>query len=75
MDSWVRQTVLDIAQRNHGVIGEMVAGSLAKLSDGDLVAQIEEKVGADLQYIRLNGAVVGSAVGMILAAIKLLLGH
>jgi len=73
LDGWVRRTILDIAERNHGVIGEMVAGSLAKLSDGDLVAQLEEKVGADLQYIRVNGAVVGSLVGMGLALIKMLL--
>lgn len=47
--------------------------TLVKLSDDDLVAQIEEKVGADLQYIRLNEAVVGSMVGMDLALIKRLL--
>ena len=70
LDAWVRQTILDLAQRNHGVIGEMVAGSLAKLSDGDLVSQIEDKVGADLQYIRLNGAIVGGIVGALLAVLK-----
>jgi uncharacterized membrane-anchored protein YjiN (DUF445 family) len=69
----VRRSILDLASRNHGVIGEMVAGSLAKLSDGDLVAQIEEKVGGDLQFIRLNGAVVGSAVGILLALFKMVL--
>jgi uncharacterized membrane-anchored protein YjiN (DUF445 family) len=35
-----------------------------------LVEQIEE-VGSDLQYIRLNGAVVG-IVGIIIAVLKLL---
>ena len=73
LDGWVRRSILDPASRNHGVIGEMVAGSLAKLSDGDLVAQIEEKVGGDLQFIRLNGAVVGSAVGILLALFKMVL--
>jgi uncharacterized membrane-anchored protein YjiN (DUF445 family) len=73
LDGWVRRTILDLAQRNHSVIGEMVAGSLAKLTDDALVSQIEEKVGNDLQYIRLNGAVVGALVGMSLALIKLLL--
>jgi len=73
LDGWVRRSILDLASRNHGVIGEMVAGSLAKLSDGDLVAQIEEKVGGDLQFIRLNGAVVGSAVGILLALLKMVL--
>jgi uncharacterized membrane-anchored protein YjiN (DUF445 family) len=73
LDEWVRRAILNLAERNHGVIGEMVAGSLSKLSDGDLVAQIEGKVGGDLQYIRLNGAVVGSMVGMLLAITKLIL--
>jgi len=74
LDVWVRRTILDLVERHHPVIGEMVAGSLNRLSDQDLVAQIEDKVGADLQYIRLNGAVVGGLVGVILAGIKLLLG-
>lgn len=71
LDGWVRHTILDLASRHHHVIGEMVASSLVKLTDDDLVAQIEEKVGADLQYIRLNGAVVGALVGVILAGIKI----
>lgn len=73
LDHWVRRTILDLATRNHHLIGEMVESALAKLSDQDLVAQIEAKVGGDLQYIRLNGAVVGSLVGMALATLKLLL--
>ena len=74
LDAWVRQWILDLAAGNHHVIGEMVQSALARLSDRDLVAQIEEKVGADLQFIRLNGAVVGSLVGMALALVRLALG-
>ena len=73
LDAWVRQRVLDLATTNHHVIGEMVGSALVKLSDRDLVAQIEEKVGADLQYIRLNGAVVGSLVGMALTLARMVL--
>lgn len=73
LDAWVRTSILDLVRRHHGVIGEMVGGALGKLTDQDLVDQIEEKVGDDLQYIRLNGAVVGSLVGMALAVLKLLL--
>jgi len=38
------------------------------------VAQIEERVGADLQFIRLNGAVVGGLVGVVLALAHWLAG-
>ena len=71
LDVWVRHTILDFANQHHHVIGEMVESALVKLSDDDLVAQIEGKVGADLQYIRLNGAVVGALVGILLALLKL----
>jgi uncharacterized membrane-anchored protein YjiN (DUF445 family) len=49
----------------------MVRSSMMKLNNKELVEQIEEKVGSDLQYIRLNGAVVGGIVGII-AVLKLL---
>jgi uncharacterized membrane-anchored protein YjiN (DUF445 family) len=35
--------------------------------DGDLMSRkLEEAVGRDLQYIRLNGTLVGGAVGLLL---------
>ena len=50
-------------------IGITVRENLEKLETGALVAQIEAKVGADLQFIRLNGAVVGGLVGIAIAAV------
>jgi uncharacterized membrane-anchored protein YjiN (DUF445 family) len=35
---------------------------------------IESRVGNDLQFIRLNGAIVGGLVGVALAAAHMLLG-
>jgi uncharacterized membrane-anchored protein YjiN (DUF445 family) len=49
-----------------------VRESLEALETGQLVQQIEDRVGADLQFIRLNGAVVGGLVGMALALVRLL---
>jgi uncharacterized membrane-anchored protein YjiN (DUF445 family) len=72
VDRWVTDIALELMEKRHEMIGQMVRGSLEKLSDLDLVGQIEEKVGRDLQYIRLNGAIVGGLVGAILAIIKLL---
>jgi uncharacterized membrane-anchored protein YjiN (DUF445 family) len=72
VDRWVTNATLELLEKRHKMIGQMVRGSLDKLSDLDLVGQIEEKVGPDLQYIRLNGAIVGGLAGAALAAIKLL---
>ncbi len=70
VDAWVRNVATGFVEKRHAAIGEMVRGSLEKLSDLDLVSQIEEKVGTDLQYIRLNGAIVGGLVGAALAVWK-----
>ena len=74
LDDWVRKVISDLVERHHGVIGEMVEASISKLSDADLVREVEEKVGDDLQMIRVNGAVIGGLVGAALAAGRMILG-
>ncbi|MGJ5642124.1 DUF445 domain-containing protein [Formosa sp. S-31] len=70
-DAWLKSTLLQLIDKNHHKIGELVAESLGKLSNVELVNQIEAKVGEDLQYIRLNGALVGGLVGMIIMIFKI----
>lgn len=74
LDNWARESLGGIVTRHHGVIGATARESLNRLDDRDLVAQLESKVGRDLQYIRLNGAVIGGLVGVVLMGAKLLLG-
>jgi uncharacterized membrane-anchored protein YjiN (DUF445 family) len=51
-----------------------VAGLLRSTDEKYFVGKIEEAVWGDLQYIRLNGAVVGGLVGLLLALGKAALG-
>jgi uncharacterized membrane-anchored protein YjiN (DUF445 family) len=69
-DGWVRRTAEDLLRRHHHQIGITVRESLEALETGELVRQIEDRVGGDLQFIRLNGAVVGGLVGMALALLR-----
>jgi len=73
IDRWVKNTISELVGKYHHEIGEMVRFSLSKLNDVELVGQIEEKVGNDLQFIRLNGAIVGGFVGVVIASIRLIL--
>lgn len=66
-DRWVRTTADDVLRRHHHQIGLTVREHLEALDTGTLVAQIEDRVGADLQFIRLNGALVGGLIGVLLA--------
>jgi len=73
-DNWVRTTSEDLLRRHHHQIGITVKENLDALDTDALVAQIEERVGADLQFIRLNGALVGGLIGICLALIHLVAG-
>jgi uncharacterized membrane-anchored protein YjiN (DUF445 family) len=66
-DGWVRTMSQDLLRRHHHQIGRTVRDYLEHLKDEELVERIEARVGADLQYIRLNGAVIGGLVGVLLA--------
>jgi uncharacterized membrane-anchored protein YjiN (DUF445 family) len=69
-DRWVRDTLKDLVNRHHEEIGKTVRENLEQLETGKLVEQIEDRVGNDLQYIRLNGAVVGGLIGVLLALVR-----
>jgi uncharacterized membrane-anchored protein YjiN (DUF445 family) len=75
IDGWMRDAITGLAEKYHHTIGDMVRTSLhpEKLDDRGLVSQIEEKVGNDLQYIRLNGSVVGGFAGILLGLIRFLI--
>ena len=73
-DDWVRRTADDLLRRYHHQIGDTVRENLEALDPGAFVLRIEERVSADLQFIRLNGAVVGGLVGVALAIAHWLTG-
>jgi len=70
VDDWLKERIAGFVERHHGEIGAIVERNLEKLDDEQLVGQIEEKVGSDLQYIRVNGAVVGGLVGAAIFLLK-----
>lgn len=69
IDSGLKKAIFELLVKYYPEIGNMVRTSLSILSNNELVLQIEEKVGDDLQYIRLNGAIVGGLAGMVIAVI------
>lgn len=75
-DKWEQQiadALVQAVERNHYRIGELVRDNLNKLQDEALVEMLEEKIGTDLQWIRLNGAICGFLVGLVLTMFRLLL--
>lgn len=71
LDRWLQNQAASMVERNHDAIGALVKQNADKLDNDTLIAMMEEHVGKDLQWIRINGALCGFAIGLVLGVIKL----
>ena len=69
INRWARQLVLNTVVPNRAEIGLFVSGVVARWETRTLVDKLELQVGKDLQYIRINGTLVGGLVGLIIFAV------
>jgi len=66
INSFLVDTLCQVIQNEHDLIGGMVRETLAAYTDQDLNRFVEEKAGNDLQWIRINGSMIGGVVGLLL---------
>jgi len=62
-----------LADHFHDDLADLVTGTIDRWDAAETSSQLELLLGRDLQYIRINGTVVGAGVGLILHAITLAL--
>jgi len=74
LDRWLKERVTELVERYHDRIARFIERGVHALGPEGAVRLIEEHAGDDLQYIRVNGTVVGGLAGGGLYAIHLLLG-
>jgi uncharacterized membrane-anchored protein YjiN (DUF445 family) len=73
LDRWAKARVLEIVERHHQRIAGFIENGVLALGPEGAVRLIEEHAGDDLQFIRVNGTVVGGLAGGLLYAIHLAL--
>ena len=73
LDRWAKARVLEVVDRHHERIAAFIENGVLALGPEGAVRLIEEHAGDDLQYIRVNGTVVGGLAGGLLYAIHLAL--
>ncbi|MBP2634590.1 MAG: hypothetical protein H6Q72_497 [Firmicutes bacterium] len=71
-EDYLKMLILLVVEQEHALIGKIARRSLSKLSDEDLNQFIEDKAGEDLDWIRINGVIIGGLVGAGLALVMLL---
>jgi uncharacterized membrane-anchored protein YjiN (DUF445 family) len=73
LDRWVKGRLGDLIERHHGRLAAFVEKGVLALGAEGAVRLIEEHAGDDLQYIRVNGTVVGGLAGGAIYGVHLLL--
>jgi uncharacterized membrane-anchored protein YjiN (DUF445 family) len=63
-----------LADQFHDELADLVTGTIERWDAAETSSQLELLLGPDLQYIRINGTVVGAGVGLALHAIAMALG-
>lgn len=66
IDHWVRWNAYRIILKNTGKAGDLISGTIGNWEGRELSNKLELEVGKDLQYIRINGTLVGGLVGLVI---------
>ena len=73
INRWLRVAVIRTVAPRRTEIAEFIRNVVENWDTETLIERIELTVGRDLQYIRINGTIVGGLVGLIIFAITQLL--
>ncbi|MFD3509062.1 DUF445 domain-containing protein [Nocardia sp. NPDC058666] len=75
VDGWIDRGARYLVGNYSGEISTLVTDTVARWDADEASKKIELQVGRDLQFIRINGTVVGSLAGLAIYAISQLLFH
>jgi uncharacterized membrane-anchored protein YjiN (DUF445 family) len=73
LDRVIESGVKALADQYHDELAGLVTGTIQRWDAAQTASQLELLLGRDLQFIRINGTVVGAGVGIALHAIALAL--
>jgi uncharacterized membrane-anchored protein YjiN (DUF445 family) len=73
INRFARRTAVGIATRYGGQIVRLVSETVRRWDARTVTDRIESAVGRDLQFIRMNGTLVGGLVGLTIHAVDVLL--
>lgn len=66
IDGWVIAAVLRVVDQHRGEVGQLIAQTVSSWNPEETSRRIELLVGRDLQFIRINGTLVGGLVGLLI---------
>lgn len=78
MRQWINDRILQAApaliEEYRPRLGSFIAAKVGEWKDEEIVDKLEQNIGRDLQFIRVNGTLVGGCVGLLIHLARQWLG-
>jgi uncharacterized membrane-anchored protein YjiN (DUF445 family) len=74
IDRWVETAALYVVKQERHQVAELIATTVARWDPDEAAQRIELQVGRDLQFIRINGTIVGGLAGLAIYSLGRLIG-
>jgi uncharacterized membrane-anchored protein YjiN (DUF445 family) len=71
INQWVRVTILRVTASQRHEIGRLISDTIRCWSAESVGEKIAAQVGDDLQYIRINGTLIGGLVGVVIHSVSI----
>ena len=66
IDKWLQKNAYKYILKNRGEVGNLISATVGNWQGRELSEKLELEVGKDLQFIRVNGTLVGGLVGLLI---------
>jgi uncharacterized membrane-anchored protein YjiN (DUF445 family) len=74
LDAWAADAAVFVVRRYGGELTAVITHTVERWDGKEAAQRIELHVGRDLQFIRINGTIVGGLVGVVIHAITTVVG-
>jgi uncharacterized membrane-anchored protein YjiN (DUF445 family) len=69
IDRWVADALAYLVENYRAEVSDVIASTVAKWDGESTAEKLELQVGRDLQFIRINGTIVGGLAGLVIHTI------
>lgn len=70
INNFIKNDLLEVLLNNKKVIGDLISSTVKSWDGKEVSEKLELEIGKDLQYIRINGTLVGGLIGIIIYGVE-----
>ncbi|MEN2415476.1 DUF445 domain-containing protein [Flavobacterium mesophilum] len=70
INGFIKNDLLEMLLNNKKVIGDLISSTVKSWDGKEVSEKLELEIGKDLQYIRINGTLVGGFIGLVIYGVE-----